>query len=186
MLPLIIGGIASLAGGYFQAREQRKQAEEQNRINEANRIRQLAEDEAAQRAAYNMGRPAYERLAASNAVRGSVGGQLLGEYFKNLDPNLLSQISTPTAYPNFEFQPGGRAAAPHVPVPGWGGTAGNMLSGIAPYIGMNSIGTNPATAFQQYLAQHPDFAASQRGETYGPPAPTVGGISPEEQEWRNS
>lgn len=122
-----------------------------------------------------MGRGGFERDAAGQAVRGTVGGDLLSRYFKNLDPAMLQRIGTATPYPNFEFAPGGSGPPTLQAAPGFTGFAGDMLSGIAPYIGMygkdqdqqDQEGSSSSNPIQEYL--------SRIGQSQGP----VGEISPD-------
>jgi hypothetical protein len=160
----VVGGLASLLGGFLSHKGQQNQINDQNRLAEEQHRRALEEQRQAQLAQYNMGRGTFERGAAGQAVRGSVGGDLLSRYFKNLDPALLQRIGTATPYPNFEFAPGGGGPPTMQAVPGFTGFAGNMLSGIAPYLGEEDV-------FKQYLDRI-------RGNRQQPSGPPVGPISP--------
>jgi hypothetical protein len=171
----VIGGLASLLGSWLSHRGQRNQINDQNRLAEEQHRRWLEEQRQAQLAQYNMGRGTFERGAAGQAVRGSVGGDLLSRYFKNLDPALLERIRTATPYPNFEFAPGGGGPPTMQAAPGFTGFAGNMLSGIAPYIGLDQ--KDPQSPIDQYMAtvKHPDLGAESGTANGGQP---IGSLTP--------
>ena len=165
MAAFIIPAIASIVGGLFSHKGQTDQINKQNALNRAN-------EEAAQRAQYNMGRNTFERGAQGQAVRSGVGLDLLAKYFKGIDPALAAKLRIPTAYPNFEFAPGQQQAAP-----GWSGTAGNFLTGIAPYLGMNGNQDN-----QVPLGYTSEKTGYSRGSSSVPNAPTYQGGVPWNQE----
>jgi hypothetical protein len=111
MAGFIIPAITSILGGILGHHGQTQDINAQNALNAKN-------DEARQRAQYDMGRGQYDRGEAGRAVRGGVSADLLSRYFHNLDPASLAAIGKPTPYPAFEFAPGQQQAAP-----GWTGAA---------------------------------------------------------------
>jgi hypothetical protein len=171
-----IPAAASLLGGILTHKGESDSIKDRNAAEIERQRLQDERDRQAQQARYDMGRNVFERNATGQAVRGGVGGGLLSKWFNGLDQGQLEKLRTPTAYPDFEFRPGGQVAA-ETPQPGWAGFAGGVLSGIAPYLGGEP--DTPQNAFEKYLSQHPNFAAQQAGQTYGPPGPVVGALNPE-------
>ena len=182
MAAFIVPAIASLLGGVLSHKGKNKETQAQNE-------NILASQRAQQQQRYNYGRGTFEHNAAAQAARGQIAQQLMAQWFSptgyhpltglSLSPGVASTLSTPTAYPAFEFAPG----PTQVPQSGMSalgaglsGIAGPLAMGmstnwgrgdISPLAGSPNAGNTP---FDQYMNRYATSWNQGQGGV-GPPPP---------------